>query len=185
MIPIHFWGLPAWLMSDPSQPHWSLESQTLPLYSVNLPEHPTPLHRLTSLPPHLPDPGCHHLSLKCQPQPLLWPPQGPSCPPRVHAPSTNQIALFKCKMALFSPPSPGSHPPRVKAQVHLVAPKALPDLPRHPLPSPPPSPPLAHSAPATRAHVLFLQHTRPGPIPGSLHMLVSSVPRTLFPQVFL
>lgn len=47
------------------------------------------------------------------------------------------------------------------------------------LPSPPPSLPLAHSAPGTRASLLFLQHIRHGPASGTLHWLFPR-PRTLF-----
>ena len=47
--------------------------------------------------------------------------------------------------------------------------------PARPPPSPPGSPlpslPLAHSAPANRASLLFFQHTRPDPDPGPLHRL--------------
>lgn len=39
------------------------------------------------------------------------------------------------------------------------------------LPSPPLSHPLAHTASATRASWLFLQHTRYGPAPGPSHVL--------------
>ena len=73
-----------------------------------------------------------------------------------------------------------------------MAQKALHDLP-HPLPALPFSLPLTHSASATWASQLFLQHTRHSPAPGPLHVLyplpgtpaLNSLPQLLPPALSL
>ena len=65
------------------------------------------------------------------------------------------------------------------ASVPCIKPQVLPTSPQgpaRPAPSPPPSLPLARSAPAKGASLLSLQHTRHSHAPGPLHALCSRPP---------
>lgn len=113
-------------------------------------------------------PGAHHSSAPRSGSNPCLPPNPQSILPST---VTRESACEHLSQVLPLCPQPSraftflGHKPKFPQPTGLARPAPVPSL-----PSPPPSLPLTHAAPATQTPSLFLQHTRHSSAPGPLHL---------------